>query len=264
MAYGGKVVWLTGASSGIGEALAYELAKRGAKLVLSARRADELERVRKACTRPDEHLIVPLDLEYPARFADALDQVEARFGLVDMLFNNAGISQRSLARETSVDVDRRLMEVNYLGTVALTKVVLPGMLARRNGHIVTITSVAGKLGTPMRSGYAASKHALHGFFDSLRAEVWREHVRVSLVCPGFIRTNLPMVALTADGTPQGKMDDAQQQGMEPTVFAQRALDGLASGKDELVVGGAKEHLAALLKRYAPGVLARALRTAKVT
>jgi short-subunit dehydrogenase len=263
MSYQGKVVWLTGASSGIGEALAYELAARGATLALSARRADELERVRARCVQPEAHTIVPLDLADWSTFSAKAAEVEARFGRIDILFNNAGISQRSLARDTSIDVDRRLMEVNYLGTVALTKAVLPSMLRRKGGHIVTITSVAGKLGTPMRSGYAASKHALHGFFDSLRAEIWRENVRVSLVCPGFIKTNLPMVALTGDGSPQGKMDNAQAKGMEPADFARRTLDALAGGRDEVVVGGAKEHMAAWLKRLAPALLARALRTAKV-
>ena len=264
MSYQGKVVWLTGASSGIGEALAYDLATRGAMLVLSARRAEELERVKARCQRPGNHMILPLDLADWTDFAAKVAEVEARFGHIDILFNNAGISQRSLARDTTIDVDRRLMEVNYLGTVALTKTVLPSMLRRKQGHIATITSVAGKLGTPMRSGYAASKHALHGFFDSLRAEVWRENVRISLICPGFIKTNLPLVALTGDGSPQGKMDNAQAKGMEPADFARRTLDALARGRDEVVVGGAKEHMGAWLKRFAPGLLARALRTAKVT
>ena len=263
MSYAGKVVWLTGASSGIGEALAYALAERGALLVLSARRADELERVRAKCARPDKHRIVPLDLAEIARDPARAAALAAEVGPVDILFNNAGISQRSLAADTDVSVDRQLMDVNYLGTVTLTKAVLPSMLARKAGHIVTVTSVAGKLGTPMRSGYAAAKHALHGFFDSLRAEVWRDHVRISLVCPGFIRTNLPLVALTGDGSPQGRMDAAQQAGMAPEECARRMLDGLAAGRDEVVVAGGRERMAVWLKRWAPGVLNRVMRTARV-
>ena len=264
MSYQGKVVWLTGASSGIGEALAYALAERGARLVLSARRADELERVRARCARLDQHHIVPLDLAMVAADPAQAQTLAAEVGPIDMLFNNAGISQRALAADTTLAVDRLLMEVNYFGTIALTKAVLPGMMARKTGHIVTVTSVAGKLGTPMRSGYAAAKHALHGFFDSLRAEVWKDNVRISLVCPGFIRTNLPMVALTGDGSPQGRMDAAQQQGMAPEECARRILDGVAAGRDEIVVAGGRERLAVWLKRWAPGLLNRVMRTARVT
>lgn len=259
-----KVVWITGASSGIGEALAYALASKGARLALSARRLDELARVRAACTDPARHLVVPLDLARPQDFAERVAEVEGYFGRIDLLINNAGISQRSLAMDTSIDVDRRLMDINYLGTVALTKAVLPGMCARKAGRIATVTSVAGKLGTPMRSGYAAAKHALHGFFDSLRAEIWADGIGVTLICPGFIRTNLPLVALTGNGAPQGHMDAAQQNGMPPEVCARRILAGLAADKQEIVVAGSRERLAVWLKRLAPGVLAHVLQTAKVT
>ncbi|QNM98002.1 SDR family oxidoreductase [Chitinimonas koreensis] len=263
MDYKNKVVWITGASSGIGEALAYALAERGATLVLSARRQAELERVRAACARPEAHWSLPLDLAEIDTLAARAAEVEARFGRVDLLINNAGLSQRSLARDTVLAVDRRLIEVDYLGTVALTKAVLPGMLARRSGHLVAVTSLVGKFGTPMRSSYAAAKHALHGFFDSLRAELWRDGIRVSLVCPGFIKTNLSYVALTADGSPQGKMDYAQQHGIEPAECARRILAGLERGRDEIYVAQPRELLAVYLKRFAPGLFARILRKARV-
>ncbi|GAB3250642.1 SDR family oxidoreductase [Chitinimonas naiadis] len=264
MDYQGKVVWVTGATSGIGEALALAFAARGAKLVLSARRADELARVKAACQNPERHLIVTLDLADPGTFAAKVAEVEAHFGHIDVLVNNAGLSQRSLARDTLLSVDRHLMDVNYLGTVALSKAVLPGMLARRDGHLVTITSLVGKFGTPMRSSYAASKHALHGFFDSLRAELWRDGIRVSLVCPGFIRTNITYNALVGDGSPQGKMDQAQAQGIAPADCARRILAGLDRGRDEIYVAQLRERVGVYLKRFLPGLFARVVRKARVT
>src|SRR5258708_1449948 len=189
MTFTGKTVWITGASSGIGEALARELSARGARLILSARRADELERVASACADAE---VLPLDMGDREDVRAKTARVANR---VDIAVLAAGISQRSLARETSSDVDRRLMEVNYLGVIELTKAILPSMLARRHGHLVAISSVAGKLGTPLRSGYSASKHALHGFFESLRAELRADaqgkRIDVTLLCPGFIRTQSP-------------------------------------------------------------------------
>ncbi len=259
----GKVVWITGASSGIGKALARDLAGRGARLILSARRAGRLEEVRSGLPRPDDHLVLPLDLgaaaSLPAVAAEALRQR----GRVDVLVHNGGISQRSLAKDTGLDVDRRIFEVNFFGTVALTKAVLPAMLERRAGHLVVVTSLVGRVGTPMRSAYAASKHALHGFFESLRAEVWREGIRVTLVCPGFVRTEVTLHALTADGTPQGTMDRAQQQGMAPAACAARIARAVEQGRAEVLIGG-RERFAVPLMRFAPALFRRIVRTARVT
>ena len=171
--FSGQVVWITGASSGIGEALAAAFAQGGAKLVLSARRPNELERVAAKCGSA-EVLVLPMDLAKSDGF-DALAQtVLARFGRIDLVVHNGGISQRSWVKDTQMEVHRRIMEVNYFGAVALTRAVLPSMLAARRGQFVVISSVMGKVGTPLRSAYGASKHALHGFFDCLRAEVAKE------------------------------------------------------------------------------------------
>src|SRR3954471_20950943 len=180
MKFANQVVWLTGASSGIGEALAYAFAREGARLVLSSRRRDELERVRRACARPDDHLVLPLDLTRGETFPAAVVEVLARWGRIDLLVNNGGVGQRALATHASLEVERALMEVDYFGPVALTKAVLPAMQAQRAGRVVVISSVMGYLGTPGRSTFAAAKHALHGWFDSLRAEVWREGIQVML------------------------------------------------------------------------------------
>jgi short-subunit dehydrogenase len=262
-----KVIWLTGASSGIGEALAYEFARRGAKLILSARRKEELDRVRGNCN-PQAHAnirVLPLDLAQSNTLKLSTEAAIQFFGHVDILINNGGISQRSLSKDTALEVDRQIMEVDYFGSIALTKYLLPHFLKRKSGHYVTVTSVMGKLGTPYRSGYAAAKHALHGFFDSLRAELWKESkdIHVTLVCPGWINTNLSIAALLGDGKPQNKKDDTHDKGMKPDIFAKKMIDAIEKRKQEAYIGGGKEVMAIYLKRYLPGLFAKIVRNAKV-
>jgi len=261
--YKDKVVWITGASSGIGAALGSAFAAREATLLLSARRQDRLEAVRAACAHAERHRILPLDLTEAAIIPTAVDSVLSQQGRVDVLVNNGGITQRSLAKDTCLEVDRRIMETNYFGTVALTKAVLPSMLARRRGDIVVISSLIGHFSTPLRSAYAASKHALHGFFDALRAEVYADGLHVMLVCPGFIRTDISLHALTADGSPHASMDPSQAAGIAPEKCAARILAGLDRRKDEIVVGG-RETRYLLLHRFFPALFRRAIRTFKVT
>jgi dehydrogenase/reductase SDR family protein 7B len=262
--FAGKVVWITGASSGIGEALAYELARRGAKLVLSARRADLLEQVRSKCDHADQHMILPLDLTDAASLPSAAAEVIDRLGQIDVLLNNGGISQRGTASETILDVDRRIMEVNYMGTIGLTKAVLPGMLERGAGQIVVISSVAGKIGTPLRSAYAASKHALHGFFDSLRAEVHDRGVRVTVICPGFVKTEITVHSLRGDGSLYEQMDSAQAKAMSAEQFAYRAADAIARERAEVLIGGGKELFATQLFRFFPSAYNYLVRRVKST
>ena len=257
MTFAGKTVWITGASSGIGAALGPELAGRGAHLILSARREAQLHAVRAACAHPERHRVVALDLADP----DSIDEAARRVlgeGVPEVLVNNGGISQRARAAETALSVDRAIMEVNYFGAVALTKAVLPGMLARGSGHLVVVSSLVGKFGTPRRSAYAASKHALHGFFDALRAEVHDAGIRVTLVCPGFVRTAVSENALTADGTPHGVMDAAQRAGLSPAVCARRIARAIEREKAEVYIAG-KEQVAVYLKRFVPGLFRRVIR-----
>ena len=254
----GKVVWLTGATSGIGEALAYELAQRGASLVLSARREDVLRQVQAACQNAEKHLVLPLDMLDPACFEPSLQTVADHFGRVDILIHCAGISQRARAVETQLDVDRRIMELNYFGPVALTKQVLPSMLARGDGHLVVISSLLGKFGAPTRSAYCASKHALHGFFDALRAEVHGQGISVTLVCPGFVCTSASMNALTADGTPHGKMDRVIAKGMSSSECARRIVRAIEQRRPEVYIG--KERFAVYLHRLAPRLFQRFIRS----
>ncbi|HEX6201959.1 MAG TPA: SDR family oxidoreductase [Thermoanaerobaculia bacterium] len=263
MGFEGQTVWITGASSGIGEALAGVFARLGARLVLSARREGELERVRAGLPRADAHRVVAFDVADEEAVAAAAREVLADGRRLDVLVLNAGITQRALARDTALAVDRRLFDVDFFGPVALAKAVLPAFRAQGGGRIVVVSSLVGKVGTPLRSGYAASKHALHGFFESLRAEEHAAGVRVTMAMPGFIRTPLPITALTGDGSPQGRMDRAQLEGMAPEECAERIVRAVARGKDEVLVGG-KERWVVPLARLSPGLVRRILRRARVT
>lgn len=261
----GKRVWITGASSGIGEALAKCFAELGANLILSARNEAELYRVKAACSaNAKEIMVIPMDIGKHDEVFKTAARVISQVGKIDILINNAGVSQRSLAKDTAFDVDRYIMEVDYLGTVALTKAVLPSMLLHKLGHIVVVTSVVGYIGTPLRSAYAAAKHALHGFFDSLRAEIWRDNVQILIVAPGFIKTNISLNAMTADGKPQGTMDDGQAGGVAPEVVAQRIIHAIEDGKEEIYIGGMKEVAAIYMKRFFPNWFSKIVRKSKTT
>ena len=259
-----KIVWITGASSGIGEAIAYAFAKEGVHLILSARKKGELERVKKNCVGASQVDIIPLDLgkhdEIFAKVAEALRIYKS----IDVLVNNAGLSQRSLAVDTDFSVDKQLIDVNLLGTIAITKAILPSMLAQKNGNIIVITSIMGKLGAPLRSSYAAAKHGLHGFFDTLRAETFSQGIKVLLVCPGFVRTNISINALTADGKNQGTMDAATDKGLDPNIVAQKIIAAMKSGREEIILAGTRESFAVIMKRFFPRVLSRIVRGAKTT
>ncbi|MDF1630321.1 MAG: SDR family oxidoreductase [Alcanivoracaceae bacterium] len=263
MSFANQVVWITGASSGIGEALAMEFSRYGARVVLSARRADELERVRQRLVWPENHLVLALDMEDPSAFCEAADNVRAHFGRLDILVNNAGISQRSRVMETDIGVDRRVMEINFFGVIGLTKAVLPWFREQGAGRVVVISSLVGELPTPMRSAYCASKHALHGWFESLRAEEYDNGLRVLMVLPGFVRTQVSVNAVTADGSSHGKMDDYQQQGTPAEVCAERIIHAVQRDRAQVIIAG-REGLAIWLKRWFPGIYRAIIRRIKVT
>jgi short-subunit dehydrogenase len=262
-----QVVWITGASSGIGEALALEMARRGAVLILSARREDELRRVQDACRRLTERPVdvVVLDLADRERLAERARQAEAIHGRVDILVNNGGVSQRGHVWENDTElVDRRLFEVNFFGAIELSKRVLPGQMQRRHGHHVVISSTTGRVGTPLRTAYAASKHALHGFYDSMRAEVHDYGIKVTIIAPGFVNTPITLSALRPDGTPLNVMGEAQKAGIPTDVLARKIVRAIESDAREQHIAGAKEHLGWLLSRFWPGLLARMVRRVKST
>ncbi|TKD66217.1 SDR family oxidoreductase [Flavobacterium sp. ASW18X] len=251
----GKVVWLTGASSGIGKALALHLSAKNCKLILSARNTNNLEQVRLSCSNPDKIVVLPLDLEQVATFPIMAEKALSFFGKIDVLINNAGISQRSLILETELSVYKKLMDINYLGTIALSKALLPYFVQQGFGQFAVITSLMGKFASPYRSGYCGAKHALHGFFDALRMEHEKDGIQVCLVCPGFVATEIAKNAVVGDGSKQGKNDDATANGMPPNSFATQMVRALEKQKFEVYIGG-KETKGIFLKRFFPKLLHR--------
>ena len=253
-----KTVWITGASSGIGEALALQFATGGARIVLSARRKEELERVRDTCigqgASADDLMVLPLDVTDFDSMPAAVERVCETFGHIDMLINNAGISQRSLCIDTDMSVYRTIFEVDVLGQIALTKAVLPLMLEQGSGNIVITSSVAGKIGVPLRTGYCAAKHAVMGFYDALRAETAKHGVRVTTITPGYINTNVAINALNGDGTTFGRTDKSIANGMDVTRCAHVIMEGFRKGTPEIAVGEGIEMKALWLKRFFPGAV----------
>jgi NADP-dependent 3-hydroxy acid dehydrogenase YdfG len=255
-----QLIWITGASSGIGEALARSFAARGAAVVLSARRETELQRVRQQLLEEgvsaDRVMVLPLDVtDYDAMPA-AVARVQDRFARVDMLINNAGISQRSFCVDTDMEVYRTLFEVDVLGQIALTKQVLPVMIAQGSGRLVVTSSLAGKIGAPQRTGYCAAKHAVMGFFDALRTEVAHQGVRVSTVVPGFIATSIARNALTGSGVAKNSAEADIDEGMDADRCAEVVVEALARGEEEIPVGEGPEMGLLDLKRENPQQLFR--------
>lgn len=224
--------------------------------MLSARREEELRRVQGRCGGPPNTRVLPLDMSREEQLAEKTRAALGMFGAIDILVLNAGISQRSLTRATDGSVYRRLMEVNFFGPEALTRAILPSMLEKKSGHIVAISSIAGKFGVPLRSGYSATKFALHGFYEALRAEEGRNGIRITLVCPGFIRTDISLSALKGDGSLHAKMDPELARGMPAEECARQILKAVARGKEEICVGAAREKTLVYLKRFLPGLLTK--------
>jgi dehydrogenase/reductase SDR family protein 7B len=257
-----KVVWITGASSGIGEALAKAFANEGAKLVLSARRSEELERVKKECKLSDaDSLVLPLDLSDTAQINLQTETVLAKFGRIDVLVNNGGISQRSLAKDTPLEIDRKIMEVNFFGQIAITKSVLPVMLKQKHGHIVVISSIAGKFGFWFRTAYSSSKHALHGFFEALRLETEADGIKILMAVPGKIQSAISINALKEDGSKNNVMEKSQEEGLPADECAAIILDAMKKEKEEILIGG-REIKAVWLKRHFPKWFGRVIRKQK--
>ena len=264
MSFLNQVIWITGASSGIGKELAILLSKESCNLILSSRNKESLELVKRECATPKNIYILPLDLEEHSVFELKVTEAIQAFGKIDMLINNGGISQRSLAEDTGFSVDKRIMDINYLGTVGLSKAVLPHFIKNNRGHFVVTTSIVGKIGTPFRSSYAASKHALHGFFDSLRAETYKKNIIVTLVCPGVVNTDISKNALTGNGSPQGKLDKATGNGMSPKRFAILMIKAIENRKEEVYISGVKEKLGVYVKRFFPRLFSKLVRKIPVT
>jgi len=258
-----KTVWITGASDGIGKELAIQMAQAGARIILTARSVDKLSALKESLSGSD-HLVYPMDLLKVDLIPAAVEEVLLKVGTVDILVNNAGISQRSLTTETAFEVDRKIMEIDYFAVVAMTKSLLPHMIARKEGHIVTISSIAGKMGVPMRSAYSAAKHAVIGFMDVLRAELHNDNIKVMTVTPGSVQTNISVNALEGDGKRHDEIDPLIANGIPVDICVQKIINGIKSETNELLIAKGKERVAVYLRRFYPDMLFKMMTKIKAT
>jgi len=238
MDYRGKIIWITGAASGIGKALATEFSKKAATVILSDRDIKNLDEVAQACKNLGGKVVTaPFDLEKPDEIHDAVAKVLKSHPKIDLLFSNGGISQRSYAIDTPVGIDRKIMEINFFGAVVLTKELLPSLISGTGGKIVITSSAVGKFGFPLRTAYCASKHALQGYFEALRAELYDKNVKVTIVSPGRVFTNISVNAIDQKGKKYGKMDEGQKKGIPASTCAKRIIRAVEKNKKELWLGG---------------------------
>lgn len=256
--YSKKKIWITGASSGIGEQLALQLSAYDSILILSARRKDELERVRAMCKNPDSVFVVPLDLSVESSVREAFEVVKSTIGDVDILFNNGGISQRSTVLQTPLELERKMFEINFFSNVLLSKLVAASMATKKSGHLVITSSLLGKWGFPLRSSYSASKHALHGYYESMRMELEKEGIFITLVTPGFVATEISLNSFNEKGDRTNEMDNNQATGLSAADCATKILQGVSAQKNEFAVGG-KEVKGILVKRLFPSLFEKLLR-----
>ncbi len=251
MNYTNKTVWIIGASSGIGKALAIDMAKLGAKLVISSRNTTELNKVQNQCAKYSANcIVVPLDLENNKDYSKQVEIVINTYKTIDFLILNGGISQRSLVIETPISIDRKLMEIIYFGNISITKAVLQYMVNQKYGHIIVVSSIVGKFGFPLRSAYSASKHALHGYYETLRAEQKVNHINVTIAIPGRVKTNISKNAILKDGSTHNKMDDGQNQGISVQSCSRQIIKAINKNKKEVLIGG-KEIAMVWIKRFLP-------------
>jgi dehydrogenase/reductase SDR family protein 7B len=262
-----NVVWITGASSGIGRALAAEAARRGATLILSGRNEGALretaalcaERRQRGAPRLPADAILPFDLADPSARQLAAQQALTLFGRIDILVLNAGVSQRARFAETSPEVFDLIMQTNFSAAVDLTRAALPQMCERNSGMIVCVSSLAGLMGAPWRTAYSASKHAQAGFFSSLRAELSGSGLQISMVYPGFVRTAISGNALSGDGARHGKLDPLQKAGQDPSETARIVWGRLEAGALDIEVAfDFKAHLGVFLARHFPKLFVRSI------
>ncbi len=259
-----KLCWITGASSGIGQALALELAKEGAKLVISSNQQTDLDKVKEQCLQHTSFCeAIAFDLSNPEVVEQTALEVQQKYGAIYLLINNGGISQRALAIDTSIALDRKIMEIDFFSYVVLTKAILPKMIEAGEGYIAATSSISGKFGFPLRSMYASAKHAIQGFFETIRLELLPHNIFVTIAYPGRVQTNISLNALEKDGTPHGKMDPGQANGIPADICAQRYLKAIKKRKPEVLIGG-KELLMVHIKRLFPRIFYQVIGNIKTT
>jgi dehydrogenase/reductase SDR family member 7B len=254
--FAGKVAWITGASSGIGESMVHEFIKRGARVIASSNDLPGLERVRAECG-PESGMVtcVPFDLADTSAVESLVEQQIQLAGRIDYLLNIGGVSQRARIDETPMWLDRKIFEINYFGTIAITKAVLPFMIKQQSGHVLATSSISGRFGFPLRSAYSASKQALHGFFETLYLENKKFNIRASVIIPGRVRTSISMHALDSEGNEHGKLDKGQAKGLLPQQAAEIIIRGIIKNKREILVGKS-EMMMLHIRRFCPWLFFR--------
>jgi dehydrogenase/reductase SDR family protein 7B len=257
--FGNKVVWITGASSGIGEALAYGFNNHNARIIISSRNIKDLEKVKSNCNKSDPNIkLLPFDLDDLDSIKESSNAALSFYGRIDYMVHNAGAALRDLAVDTVIEMDEKIMRINYFGPIQISKMILPSMIANRSGHFVVISSLSGKYGVPKLSAYAASKHALHGFFDSLRSEVHEYNIKITMIVPGIIKTNILKNAFKGDGSRYDNSMKAKEQWMSSDTCARIILKKVAGNKEEAVVGKS-EIYSVYFRRFFPALYSKMLR-----
>ncbi|ASD69502.1 SDR family oxidoreductase [Pseudoalteromonas piscicida] len=251
-----KTIWITGASSGIGKALAIACAKKGARIILSSRNTEALEQVKSSLTSSQQHLIVPLDLAQPEQLNELVVNAMSQIGHVDVLVNNGGIGQRGFACETQLDVQRKVMEVNYFGAIAMTQALLPFMKQQGQGTIATVASVAGLVGGKSMAGYSASKHAIVGYMDCLRAEETTNGIKVLNICPGFVHTQISVNAFRGDGSKFDEMASSIANGIAVEDCADQIVTALEKDKAQVIIGKGISYWAPTVNKFFPAIFRR--------
>lgn len=252
----GKTAWITGGSSGIGESLVKNFAANGATVIASSNDLSGLERVRSECKENSVNVFcVPFDLAETDSLGAVVDEQMKRIKRIDYLINIGGISQRARIDETPLWLDRKIFEINYFGTIALTKAILPYMIKQKSGHILATSSISGRFGFPLRSAYSASKQALHGFIETLYLENKSNNINASVIIPGRVRTAISMHALTSEGKEHGKLDEGQAKGITPEKAAEQIIRGIKRNKREILVGSS-ELMMLHIRRYMPWLFFR--------
>jgi len=251
--YQGRIIWITGASSGIGEALVYLLAELGAVIIASSNCKKGLYEVKERCGSNSKRVYIAcFDLSETGNIEVLVKEQIELHGRIDILINLGGISQRATIEETPLAIDRKIMEINYFGTIALTKAVLPYMIEQKDGYILATSSISGRFGFPLRSAYSASKQAIHGFYETLHIENKGNNVRASVIIPGRVKTRISYHALDASGKEHGKMDAGLAGGISPERAARMILRGMKRNKREILVGG-KELLMLYIRKFFPRI-----------
>ena len=259
-----QIVWITGAASGIGKALAFEYAGKGATVILSDRDENALNEVVTACNSGGgKGISAPFDLSKPQEIQETANKIIADFPSIDILISNGGISQRSLAIETPVEIDRKIMEINFFGAITLTKAILPALIANGGGDIAVTSSITGKFGFPLRTAYCASKHATQGFFEALRAELYPHNVGITIVSPGRVKTNISINALTKEGKSHGVMDPGQAGGITPEKCAVKIIRAIRRKRKEILLGGPSV-IMVHIRRFFPPLYHRLVRKVHAT